>query len=114
MIAGQRLFRGKSQIDTMHGIIHDPRPTLTYRPPELNEILDKALAKDPKDRYQHAGDMALDLRRLRVAWHAKTLPSMGPSMGTVAGADAAAGAPLLTRTPPPFPPLTPARATPPP
>jgi len=76
MIAGQRPFRGKSQIDTMHGIIHDPRPTLTGQPPELNEILDKALAKDPKDRYQHAGDLALDLRRLRSAWQSKSLPSM--------------------------------------
>jgi serine/threonine protein kinase/Tol biopolymer transport system component len=76
MIGGQRPFRGTSQVDTMHSIIHDPRPLLTVQPPELNEILDKALAKDPKDRYQHAGDLALDLRRLRSAWQARTLPSM--------------------------------------
>ena len=76
MIAGQRPFRGRSQVDTMHGIIHDPRPPLTGQPPELDEILDKALSKDPKDRYQHAGDLALDLRRLRSAWQTKLLPSM--------------------------------------
>ena len=76
MIAGQRPFRGKSQVDTMHCIIHDPRPLLSQQPPELNEILDKALAKDPKARYQHAGDLALDLRRLHSAWQSKSLPSM--------------------------------------
>src|SRR5205823_1734514 len=76
MIAGQRPFCGKSQVDTMHCIIHDPRPPLTQQPPELNEILDKALAKDPKARYQHAGDLALDLRRLHSAWQSKSLPSM--------------------------------------
>src|SRR5438552_5008351 len=77
MIAGQRPFRGKSQVETMHAIINDPRPPLEQQPPELNEIFDKALAKDPKGRYQHAGDLALDLRRLRSAWQTKSLPSMG-------------------------------------
>src|SRR5436190_4290866 len=47
----------------MHAIIHDPAPPLQRRPLELQEILDKILAKDPKDRYQHSGDLALDLRR---------------------------------------------------
>ncbi|HVH29799.1 MAG TPA: protein kinase, partial [Vicinamibacterales bacterium] len=62
LLAGQRPFRGASQVDTMHAIINDPPPPLS-QPPELHDILDKTLAKDPKDRYQHAGDLALDLRR---------------------------------------------------
>ena len=62
MLAGQRPFRGKSQIETMHAIINDP-PLALSQAPELQDILDKTLAKDPKDRYQHAGDVALDLRR---------------------------------------------------
>ena len=63
MLAGTRPFRGKSQVETMHAIIHDPAPAPPGQPAEVQEILDKALAKDPKDRYQHAGDLALDLRR---------------------------------------------------
>ena len=62
MLAGQRPFRGASQIETMHAIINDPPPPLSLRP-ELQDVLDKTVAKDPKDRYQHAGDVALDLRR---------------------------------------------------
>jgi eukaryotic-like serine/threonine-protein kinase len=62
MLAGQRPFRGTSQVETMHAIINTPPPPLS-QPPELRDILDKALAKDPKERYQHAGDFGLDLRR---------------------------------------------------
>jgi len=76
MLAGQRPFRGKSPVETMHAIIHDPAPPLAEQPPELDEILAKALAKDPKDRYQHAGDLALDLRRFAQAWASKSLLSM--------------------------------------
>jgi serine/threonine protein kinase/Tol biopolymer transport system component len=77
MLAGRRPFRGKSQVEMMHAIINDPAPPLTQQPPELNEIFDKALAKDPKDRYHHAGDFELDLRRVRSGWQTKSLPSMG-------------------------------------
>ena len=85
MLAGHRPFRGNSVAETMNAIINEPPPPLQQQPPELNEILDKALAKDPKDRYQHAGDMALDLRRLQGAWQAKTLPSMTTATSGIAG-----------------------------
>ena len=62
MLAGQRPFRGTSQIETMHAIINNPPAPLTLAP-ELQDVLDKTLAKDPKERYQHVGDAALDLRR---------------------------------------------------
>ncbi len=68
LLAGRRPFRGNSQVETLHAIIHDPAPPLAGVSPWTQDILDKALAKDPKDRYQHAGDVALDLRRsLRAA-----------------------------------------------
>jgi len=62
MLAGQRPFQGKSRVDTMHAIINGPAPPLS-QPDELQDIVDRALAKDPGDRYQHAGDLSLDLRR---------------------------------------------------
>jgi serine/threonine protein kinase/Tol biopolymer transport system component len=79
MLAGRRPFRGKSKVETMNSIINDPTPPLPQYPPEMEEILAKALAKDLKGRYQHAGDMALDLRRFQSAWETKTLPSMRAS-----------------------------------
>ena len=63
MISGRRPFRGKSQVETLHAIIHDPPPSLPNVSPWFNDVLEKALAKDPKERYQHASDLALDLRR---------------------------------------------------
>src|SRR5205823_5069149 len=75
MVTGEPPFRGKSHVETMHAILHDPEPSVSNQPPELGEIVAKALAKDPKDRYQHAGDFRLDLRRLQKAWEAKTLLS---------------------------------------
>ena len=62
LLAGQRPFRGTSHVETMHAIINDLPPPLS-QPPELHDLLDRTLAKDPRDRYQHAGDLALDLRR---------------------------------------------------
>ena len=79
MLAGTRPFRGKSQVETMHAIIHDPAPPLSSVPPRLQEILEKALEKDPRDRYQHAGDLALDLRRIERSSGAKSAPHAGPA-----------------------------------
>jgi eukaryotic-like serine/threonine-protein kinase len=76
MLHGARPFRGGSPAETMNAIIRDPVPPLTNQAPELNEIIDKALAKDPRDRYQHAGDLGLDLRRFQKSWDSKSLPSM--------------------------------------
>ena len=68
MLAGSRPFRGKSQVETMHAIINESVPPLRTVPPRVEEILDKVLEKDPKERYQSAGDFAVDLRRAqRVA-----------------------------------------------
>ena len=63
-------------MEAMRAILDDSPPPLEHQPPELDEILAKALAKEPRDRYQHAGDLALDLRRFEHAWKAKSLLSM--------------------------------------
>jgi Tol biopolymer transport system component/predicted Ser/Thr protein kinase len=79
MLARIHPFRGKSPVETLHAIIHDPVPPLSRQPAELQEILDKTLAKDPKDRYQHPGDLALDLRRFeqRSTGARQTAPAAG-------------------------------------
>ncbi len=77
MVAGRRPFGGKSNVDTMHAILNDAAPPLGTGPPELQEILDRALAKDRKARYQHAGDLALDLGRVLARPTGTGAPSSG-------------------------------------
>src|SRR4029077_11911071 len=80
MIAGHRAFQGKSRVELLNAIIQDPAPPIIHRkpelPPEIEEVLARALAKDPKQRYQHAGDFALDLQRLKTGVEPGRLPSL--------------------------------------
>jgi Tol biopolymer transport system component/predicted Ser/Thr protein kinase len=62
MVTGKRAFSGASQVDVLHAITHStPDP---IGPPELQWVVDKALAKDPRERYQSMREFAIDLRRL--------------------------------------------------
>jgi serine/threonine-protein kinase len=69
MLTGTWPFRGKSTIDVRHAVIYDqPKPLSEARPgpsPErLQQILDKTLQKDPRDRYQKIGELRDDLRKI--------------------------------------------------
>jgi Tol biopolymer transport system component len=71
LLTGHRPFSGDSAVEVLHAIINDePRPPLEWNrrlPREAMEVLEKAMAKDPADRYRHAGDLELDLRRAKRA-----------------------------------------------
>ena len=100
MIVGTRPFRGRSHIETMNAIINAPPPPLEKQPLELQEIMEKALAKEPKERYQHAGDLAIDLRRFQRAAEAKTLVSQrGAALQTRSTGWIAAAAALVVGLP---------------
>jgi serine/threonine protein kinase len=79
MLTGQRPFRGESGIDILHEIIHEePLPVVKLNsrlPAEMTDILSKALAKELGERYRHAGDFELDLRRLKRAVESNSLAS---------------------------------------
>jgi serine/threonine protein kinase/Flp pilus assembly protein TadD len=67
LLTGTWPFRGKTTIDVRHAVLHDaPRPLAEarpgYTPPRLQQILDRALAKEPRDRYQKIIEMRDDLR----------------------------------------------------
>jgi Tol biopolymer transport system component/predicted Ser/Thr protein kinase len=66
-LTGVRPFSGKSAVDTLHAIINDEPVPVVQRNPRVPaaavDVLEKALAKDPVERYQSAADFALDLRR---------------------------------------------------
>ena len=67
MVTGTWPFRGKSTIDVRHAVLYDaPRPLAEMRrdplPGRLQTILDRAIAKDPRDRYQKMEELRDDLR----------------------------------------------------
>src|SRR6266446_983855 len=67
MLTGTWPFRGKSTIDVRHAVLHNEPARLDEArpggaPPQLQLILDRTLAKNPKDRYQKVSELRDDLR----------------------------------------------------
>jgi len=65
MLTGEPPFSGPNPLAVMNErLLHDPEPARNRRPEisaELNEILNRALARDPRQRYQTASEMAWEL-----------------------------------------------------
>ena len=67
MLTGIWAFQGKTVIDVRHQVLYGtPKLLAEMRkeplPPQLQQIIDKALAKEPKDRYQKIAAMRDELR----------------------------------------------------
>jgi eukaryotic-like serine/threonine-protein kinase len=67
MLTGIWAFQGKTVVDVRHQVLYGtPKPLAEMRPepipPQLQAIIDKALAKEPRQRYQKIGQMRDDLR----------------------------------------------------
>ena len=71
MIAGQLPFKGEHEAAIIYSILNEtPEPLARYKSgvsTELQNIINKALAKDKGLRYQHADELAADLKRLTSA-----------------------------------------------
>src|ERR1035438_4085480 len=65
MLTGDPPFTGPNPLAVMNErLLHDPEPARSRRreiTPELNEILNRALERDPRHRYATASEMAWDL-----------------------------------------------------
>lgn len=63
MLSGQVLFDRPGELEKLWAHVHDPPPRLavTGVPPALQEVLDRALAKDPRDRQQSAAELGEDV-----------------------------------------------------
>jgi serine/threonine protein kinase len=65
MLTGQPPYTGSNPLAVMNErLLHDPEPVRKLRKevsPELEEILSRALERDPRRRYQTAADMAWEL-----------------------------------------------------
>ncbi len=67
MLAGTWPFRGQTSIEVRYAVLHDtPRPIAEARPdeppPRLQQIVDRALEKNPDARYQRISEMRDELR----------------------------------------------------
>ncbi|HKI86315.1 MAG TPA: TonB family protein [Thermoanaerobaculia bacterium] len=79
MLTGRRLFAGDSEVSVLEAVregrIVEPREIDSTIPPEINACVVKALAKDPEQRYQTAGELESELNRLLQ----QLKPAVGPS-----------------------------------
>lgn len=83
MAAGRPPFSGSGPLAIMNSILNDApvRPSEINRsvPPALERLILRALEKDRTLRYQTAGDMAADLRRLLKDSSSGTIPAAVPA-----------------------------------
>ncbi len=114
LVAGRRPFDGATDLERLQALISRPAPPLSDASPdlpaELRNVVEKALEKDPAERYQTARELVIDLRRLtRASTETKPAPAAaivtrGRVIVTAAAAllavSAFAGYFYLHRTPP--------------
>ena len=69
MLIGTWPFRGTTSVEVRYAVLHDtPQRIAEIRndtPPRLQQILDRALAKRPEDRYQKISELRDELRSVR-------------------------------------------------
>ncbi len=69
MVTGQLPFKGEHEAAIIYSILNEaPEPLARYKanvPEGLQRIVDKALAKQKEERYQHVDELVVDLRTLR-------------------------------------------------
>ncbi|MEJ2721730.1 MAG: tetratricopeptide repeat-containing serine/threonine-protein kinase, partial [bacterium] len=91
MLTGQVPFRAAHDTAVIYSILNEPHePVAAIRPevPEtLTKIVDRALAKDPGNRYQNAGEMARDLEGV-----AEALSERARQVRSTGGTERSAGA----------------------
>jgi serine/threonine-protein kinase len=99
MLSGQRPFEGETQIAVaMKRLTEDPPPLTSLRkdiPRPVSNIVQRALARDPVERFESAGEMRLALESALAGSQPATLQhSIDPTPTTVLPLEEAAGPPV--------------------
>jgi serine/threonine-protein kinase len=89
MLTGTWPFQGKTAVEVRHAVLHDePAPLSKMRPghipARLQGVLNRALAKDPRDRYQKIYYFANDLREIIRELGKDSLPGIDEGAAPVA------------------------------
>ncbi len=81
MASGRVPFRGRTVTDTLSAIIRDPAPPVVEAnpavPEDLDRIIQQCMEKDAAERYQHADQLVVDLRRLKKRIETGTIQARG-------------------------------------
>ncbi len=92
MSTGLRPFRGDTSAAIFNAILNQapvsPTQVNSVLPAKLGEIIEKALEKDPRLRYQHASDMRTDLERLKRDTDSGRAAASGGAVQAVAAGSA--------------------------
>jgi eukaryotic-like serine/threonine-protein kinase len=68
MVTGQQPFKGRNRIEVLHAVTeHEPDPISDLNPlvpPQLEAVIERSLAKRPRDRYQSMAQMGEELKSL--------------------------------------------------
>jgi eukaryotic-like serine/threonine-protein kinase len=65
LLAGKRPFAGATELEVLKTLIHgQPEPLSPEIPQPMRGVVEKALEKDPGERYQSMREMVVDLRRV--------------------------------------------------
>ncbi|MFP3941515.1 MAG: serine/threonine-protein kinase [Thermoanaerobaculia bacterium] len=99
MLTGERPFRGDSVAEIVHRVVHGQRSAkdaeaLPEPADELRALLDRALARDPEQRFASAGELAAELRRILYR------PGAGAGEATLAGGSEMLDQTLVAPRPP--------------
>lgn len=77
LLTGGRPFPGDSATSILYNIVNDTPVPITEKnadlPQEVQNVLDRAMAKDPDDRFKTAGEMAREIEKIVTVFR-KTLP----------------------------------------
>jgi len=99
LLTGRPPFSGRAAAETLYSIVHTEPDSISRLnptvPPELERIVNKALAKEPERRYQHARDVLVDLLNLKHRG-AAGLSRAAPSRKTRKSIDSIAVLPLMS------------------
>jgi serine/threonine protein kinase len=78
MLSARRAFPGRSTIETFHKIQYEQPPSLSGSPiiTSIDHVIQRALAKNPSQRYPSAETMAKDLRGAPPVADAESTPSV--------------------------------------
>ncbi len=76
-LSGELPFRGDREASILYSVVHEePRPLKEIKrdlPPELQQIISRALKKSPESRYASAEEMLKDLRKYQDSLRAEEL-----------------------------------------
>jgi Tol biopolymer transport system component/predicted Ser/Thr protein kinase len=64
MLAGRRAFQGASTLAVLGAVLREEPPSVAGVPHELERILRRCLRKDPARRFQHIGDVRIELEEV--------------------------------------------------